>query len=82
MDFKEQKKLVFDILKQGDRGIIAGRAGVTRATVIKALSLDTLEGATNAHMRVWEECLSFVKEKQQRAERIEKNMAEVAETLK
>lgn len=82
MDFKEQKKLVFDILKQGDRGIIAERAGVTRVTVNNALSLDTLEGATSAQMRVWEECLSFVKEKQQRAERIEKGVAEVAETLK
>ncbi|RNC66435.1 hypothetical protein [Proteiniphilum sp. X52] len=81
MDFKEQKKLVFDILKQGERGVIAERAGVTRATVNNALNLDSLEGATSAQMRVWEECLSFVKEKQRRAAEIESKVAAIAEKL-
>ncbi len=81
MEFKEQKKLVLDILKQGDRQIIAKRAGVTTTTVLTALGLDTLEGATSKQMHVWEEAIEFVKEKQQRAAKIESKVVALAEKL-
>ena len=81
MDFKEQKKLVLDILKQGDRGIIANCAGVTRTTVLISLGLDTLEGATEKQMRVWEVAIDYVKEKQMRAAKIENKVVVLAEKL-
>lgn len=81
MDFKEQKKLVLDILKQGDRQEIAKRASVTTTTVLTALGLDTLEGATDKQMRVWEVAIEFVKEKQMRAAKIESKVVALAEKL-
>lgn len=81
MDFKEQKKLILDILKQGDRSIIADRAGVTTTTVLNALALDALDGATDKQIRVWEEAISLVKEKQQRALKIESKVVALAEKL-
>lgn len=81
MDFKEQKKLVLDILKQGDRQEIARRAGVTPTTVLTSLGLESLDGATDKQMRVWEEAIDFVKERQQRAAKIESKVVALAEKL-
>lgn len=81
MEFKEQKKQVLGIIKQGERQVIAKRAGVTSTTVLNAFSLDTLEGATEKQLRVWEAAIEFVKEKQQRSARLENKVIALAENL-
>lgn len=82
MDFKEQKKLVVGAIKYGDKSIISKRLGITTNTLNTALALDSLEYATDGQVRIWEECLNFIKEKQQRIAKITNKMAAVSENLK
>lgn len=81
MDFSEQKKQILSMLKLGDRGVIANRSGVSRTTLNTTLAMETLNGATSTQLRVWEECLAFLKERQQRASKIESKTSAIVEKL-
>lgn len=81
MDFKEQKELIVKAIVRNDFTKIAERVGASPQTVRATLRLDTLSGATDLQIRIWNECLNLLEERTKEAKRIEKRAKAVAETL-
>lgn len=81
MDFETQKNKIVQSLKYGDKKILQDRLGVTAMTLNAALAIESLEGATEGQIRIWEECLKFVEEKRQRLAEISAKIQRTAEEV-
>lgn len=82
MDFQEQVKPIIKSLRKGDLNEIAERSGLSRQTVRDSLKLETLIGATENQIKVWEVTASMLKGRQEDAKKKEVELAKLAETLK
>lgn len=82
MDFQEQVKPIIKSIRKGDISEIVKRSGLSRQTVSDALKLETLIGATENQIKVWEVAASMLKERQEDAKKKEVELAKLAETLK
>lgn len=82
MNFQEQVKPLLKSLRKGDLNEIADRSGLSRQTVRDALKLDTLVGATENQIKVWEVAGTMVKERQEEAKKKEEKLVSLAKTLK
>lgn len=82
MNFQEQVKPLLKSLRKGDLNEIADRSGLSRQTVRDALRLDTLVGATENQIKVWEVAGTMIKERQEEAKKKEEKLVSLAKTLK
>lgn len=82
MDFQEQVKPIIKSIRKGDISEIVKRSGLSRQTVSDALKLETLIGATENQIKVWEVAASMLKGRQEDAKKKEVELAKLAETLK
>jgi predicted transcriptional regulator len=82
MNFQEQVKPLLKSLRKGDLNEIADRSGLSRQTVRDALKLDTLVGATENQIKVWEVAGTMTKERQEEAKKKEEKLVSLAKTLK
>ncbi|KAF5072841.1 hypothetical protein DSECCO2_197290 [anaerobic digester metagenome] len=82
MNFQEQVKPLLKSLRKGDLNEIADRSGLSRQTVRDALKLDTLVGATENQIKVWEVAGTMIKERQEEAKKKEEKLVSLAKTLK
>lgn len=82
MDFQEQVKPIIEGLRWGDINEISSRSGLSRETVRASLKLETLVGATDNQVKVWEVTVSMLKERQEDAKKAEVKLAKLAEKLK
>lgn len=81
MDFKGQKDLIVKAIVRNDYTKIAERAGASPQTVRATLRLDTLSGATDLQIRIWNECLDLLEERAKEAKMVESRAKAVAENL-
>lgn len=82
MNFQEQVKPLLKSIRKGDLNEIADRSGLSRQTVRDALKLDTLVGATENQIKVWEVAGTMIKERQEEAKKKEEKLVSLAKTLK
>ena len=82
MDFQEQVKPIIKSLRKGDLNEIAERSGLSRQTVRDSLKLETLIGATENQIKVWEVAGTMIKERQEEAKKKEEKLVSLAKTLK
>lgn len=82
MDFQEQVKPIIEGLRWGDINEISSRSGLSRETVRASLKLETLVGATENQIKVWEVAGTMVKERQEEAKKKEEKLVSLAKTLK
>lgn len=82
MNFQEQVKPLLKSLRKGDLNEIAERSGLSRQTVRDSLKLDTLVGATENQIKVWEVAGTMIKERQEEAKKKEEKLVSLAKTLK
>jgi len=81
MEFQEQRKQIIKSLRKGDINEIMRRSGLSRETVRASLRLETLVGATDNQIKVWDTAVSLLKERQDDAKKAESRIARIAETL-
>lgn len=82
MDFQEQVKPIIKSIRKGDISEIVKRSGLSRQTVSDALKLETLIGATENQIKVWEVAGTMIKERQEEAKKKEEKLVSLAKTLK
>jgi hypothetical protein len=63
MNFTEQKTQITQLMRRGDRKIIAKKAGVSPVTLWSTLSKPNLASMTDLEKKVWSVAVQFINER-------------------